>query len=188
MATQPTMSGIAASLEMRLRSDQGEAINQVRALRQSAKDLRSTISLGSYGDDELRQFWQLAETAGLVLMASNSELAERAGLGASYFMSVVRDRRRPKIHNFLKAITAIIDLADERLSSISNSDSPQPGDLATAATADSETVFDQYSRLLPFALSLAQLARAEIEKLDSVLPNDPDSVNRLYLRWLEAQK
>src|SRR5258708_4002056 len=87
------------SLKLRLRLDQTAEIEKVKQFLKAAEALRSRVSHGSYGDEDLVQFWRLAENAGVTLTMSNTELAERAGLGNGYFLSVVRDRRRPKLVN-----------------------------------------------------------------------------------------
>src|SRR5206468_766212 len=125
---------------------------------------------------ELQDFWKLMETAGRSLYIANSELADRAGLGTDYFVSVARDRRRPKIANFLKALTAIIDVSNERLSDVENTRTPS----SMRSTLNEETkaprLQQDHAELLILASSLAQLARAEIARLDIELPNDPTTI------------
>src|SRR5688572_20257778 len=89
------------SPSLRLRPEQQAEIAAVRQLRNAAVNLRTRVSQGSYGDNELGEFWKLAEEAGTTMLASNSELGQRAGLGDGFFTSVSRDRRRPKLTNFL---------------------------------------------------------------------------------------
>jgi len=90
-------------------------IDDVRQLQEAAIDLRLRVSHGSCGEDELNRFWALVGNAGIVLLVSNPELSVRAGLGENFFASVVRDHRQPKLANFLRALGAIIEVADERL-------------------------------------------------------------------------
>lgn len=107
----------------RLLSEQADEIAEVRRLRSAAVDLRTRVSQGRYGDEELRDFWGLINSAGMTMWVSNPELGKRAGLGENYFASVVRDRRRPKLANFLKATTAIVEVADELLRDVDGSKS-----------------------------------------------------------------
>lgn len=164
-------------LSARLRPDQTIEISRAKELRQAASDLRSSVSHGSYGDKELKRFWEMAENVGLRLSISNPEIAERAGLGASFFSSVVRDRRRPKLTNFLKALSAIIDVADERLFDIETghaTSSRVPSDRSLGNLM----IEQERSQLLLLASSLARMARDEIGKLDSERPNDQSSILR----------
>src|SRR5216684_4269081 len=169
METQPSY---------RLRLDQKDETARVRQLREAAKNLRSIVSQGSYSDEELRRFWALAENAGLILMASNSELAARAGVGGDFFLSVVRQRRRPKLPNFLKALTAIIDVADERLHDIDKGGSVSSNSSTAESTARTLRIEQDHAQLLPLARSLAEMARSEIGKLESERPNDPAAIER----------
>ena len=88
------------------------------SLRDRARVLRSEVSAGHYLDQHLAEFWSIVEVANITLMESNSELAERAGLGANYFVTVTRERRRPKFANMLRALSAVIEAADDRLTDI----------------------------------------------------------------------
>jgi hypothetical protein len=97
--------------------------DEILQLRITAADLRSKVSQGSYADLELQLFWKLTESAGPTLHISNPELSMRAGLGDGFFLSVSRDRRRPKLVNFLKALTTIVEVADERLAAIESAGS-----------------------------------------------------------------
>ena len=163
---------IEPSRVMRLRSDQKVEIENVRAFRKTAFELRSQISQGSYDDEELRTFWALAERANLILRASNTELAERAGLGDQFFSSVARDRRRPKLTNFLKALTAMIDVADERLFDVDNLRASVSLEAKSDRSVD-ERIAQDRNELLLLASTLAVLARAEIQRIDEERPNDP---------------
>jgi hypothetical protein len=91
-----------------------EAARQVRA---DALKLRAGVALGAYDQSELARFWQIAIVAPDALEILPSELSERAGFGRSYFASVVRDKRRPKLANMLAALTAVVEVADERIGS-----------------------------------------------------------------------
>jgi hypothetical protein len=164
LATQP-------SPILRLRPDQRSEAREASIIREDARALRSRVSHGSYGDDELGQFWGLCERAGLALWASSSELGDRAGLGSDFFSSVVRDRRRPKLTNFLKALTAIVEIADERLYEVDRvgRDSTQK---SRSKNSRLLTISD-CDELLLLACSLARLANDEISRLDDERPNDP---------------
>jgi hypothetical protein len=80
--------------------------------------LHSDAAKGSYGNEELKRFWKLTERAGMVLSASNSELDDRVGLRSGFFTAVVRDRRSPKLQNYLKVLSSIIEVANERLADV----------------------------------------------------------------------
>src|SRR4051812_6196995 len=110
----------------RLQADQVKEIARVRALREEVDDLRRRISVGSYNDDELKRFWKLAETVDLDLFLSNSELAERAGLGSSFFSTMVRNKRRPRLQNFLLALNVLFDVANERLADVEETTTDVP--------------------------------------------------------------
>jgi transcriptional regulator with XRE-family HTH domain len=176
-----TDMAVKPSQATRIHRDQKQEIEEVRAIRRDASDLRRSVSQGSYGDPELRRFHQLAEVAGLALDISNPELAERAGLGSSFFSTVARDKRRPKLANFLRALTAMIEVADERLFDIDNLPAVSDGSVSGTAVSASRIKQD-HAELLPLASSLAQLARDEIEKLNSEPPNDPDTIEKYKKR------
>jgi hypothetical protein len=159
----------------RFHRNQTREVAAVRRLRKEATDLRSRISHGSYELGEAERFWRLAENASSVLDIANSELAERAGLGDSFFTTLVRDRRRPKLANFLRALTALIDVADERLFDIDHS-SGFPSASFPSNPAISLRIKEDHAELLSLARSLNQLARDEIEKLETERPNDPDII------------
>jgi len=108
----------SSPLIIRLSVDQLPEIRRTKNLRETAKALRSKVSNGYYGEQELQKFWEMTENAGLILQTSNPELAERSGLGAKYFSSVSKDRRNPKLANMLKALTGIVETADERLADV----------------------------------------------------------------------
>jgi hypothetical protein len=74
----------------------------------------------------------MAEVASSTLHIANPELAERAGLGANFFTTIVRDKRNPKFQNFFRALTVLIEVADERLADVerdrvADSDNNVPG-------------------------------------------------------------
>jgi hypothetical protein len=159
----------------RLQRDQTGEIAGVQQLRREATDLRSRISQGSYGNEEARRLWRLAKSANLVLHIANSELAERAALGSNFFTTLVRDERRPKLPNFLRALTVMIEVADERLHDIDDTPIASSGSPSLAAAKNSRIERD-HAELLLLALSLSQMARDEIVKLDAELPNHPETV------------
>lgn len=160
---------------VRFRTDQRAQIREARKLRQDASDLRSLVSEGSYGNDELTAFYRLTENAGNILEMSNPELAGRAGLGSSFFSSVSRDGRRPKLTNFLRALTAIIDGANERLFDIDNTKIAPSGSLSKKPAGNAR-ILEDHVELLALSTSLSQMAREEIEKLDAELPNHPETI------------
>ena len=162
------------SLPTRLHPDQLHLVAKVKNLRSEANALRSQVSAGSYGDPERERFYKLANSAGITLRISNPELAQRAGLGDSFFSTLVRDRRYPKLENFLRALTAMIDVADERLFDI-DSDPIASGTVPVSAKICQRIKQDRPDLLL-LAQSLSQLALDEIEELDVAKPNDPDRV------------
>lgn len=115
----------------------------------------------------------LQNNARLILRASNPELAQRAGLGDSFFSTVIRDKRNPKLESFLRALTAMIDLADERLFDI---DSDPAAGALPISTKISQRIRQDRADLLLLAQSLSQMAFDEIVKLDAERPNDPDRI------------
>jgi hypothetical protein len=169
VATEP-------SYTIRYRPDQKAEIARARHLRDAAANLRSRASNGSYGDEELADFWKLVGSAGIALAASNPELGIRAGLGDQFFSSVTRDRRRPKFANFLKALTAIIEVADERLMDIDKTHTLSAVGLPDRHTSNNSRLEHDHAELLLLATSLGRMARNEIQKLDSEPPNDPETI------------
>jgi hypothetical protein len=137
-----------------------------------ARTLQSFAAHGSYGKEELQRFWRLASTAGYVLATSNPQLGLRAGLGEDFFSSVVREQRRPKLANFLRALSVIVEVADERLSDIEQPDHWEDEFVPPVLTVIGSRLEDR-ANILSLASSLAQMARSEIEKLDDERPNDP---------------
>jgi hypothetical protein len=146
-----------------------EKIAAIRQLRQQAINLRKDVSEGSYGDAELARFHGLVETAETTLQMANSTLSERVGLGSGFFATVARDGRSPKLQNFLRALTSIIEVSNERLGHVDINES------STAAIAATRVEQD-HAQLQPLALSLSALARQEIARLDAEFPNDPDRI------------
>jgi len=157
----------------RLRPEQKDEIEQAQRFRDAAANLRVQVSQGSYGDSELQQFWKLAGAAGVVLRVSNPELGNRAGLGDKFFLSVVRERRRPKLTSFLKALTAIVEVANERLFDIESSGTSSMG---AALSRGASGVELNYAELLVLAKALGQAARDEIGRLEAICPNDLDGM------------
>jgi hypothetical protein len=157
-----------------LRPDQTSEIARVRELRKEATDLRARISAGFYNDQDVRRLWKIAEVASSTLHIANPELAERAGLGANFFTTLVRDKRRPKFQNFLRALTVLIEVANERLAHVerdqgADSDTTVPGKITQRIKQDRES-------LLHLATTLSQLALDEMGKLDAERPNHPDKI------------
>lgn len=149
-------------------------LRSVNQLRQDAADLRSAVSQGSYGDEELQSFWEMTATASLVLRMSNADLSARAGLGDNFFMSVSRDRRRPKLANFLRALTAIIDVADIRL----KSDRRSSRRVSPSGAVTNERIAQNYDSLWLLSVSLGRTARNEIERLDAERLNSPEAIEQ----------
>jgi hypothetical protein len=149
-------------------------IAKVRRLQSEADALRSLVSAGSYGDPERLRLYKLANSAGTTLRISNAELAQRAGLGDTFFSTLVRDRRSPKLENFLRALTAIIEVADERLVDVDRE--PADGDALPISAKIIQRIKQDRADLLLLAHSLSQMALDEIEKLDAERPNDPDRI------------
>jgi hypothetical protein len=164
----------AQILPKRLHPGQLHLVAKVKAFREEATDLRTKVSAGTYGDTERDRFYQLVDSLKVILHASKTELAERAGLGDSFFSTLLRDKRYPKLANFLRALTAMIEVADERLYDIDR-DPTASGALPTLAKI-SQRIRQDRPDLLILALSLSQMALDEIEKLDAHRPNDPDRI------------
>jgi hypothetical protein len=154
----------------RLRRDQTKEIAAVQKLRAEAIDLRARVSHGSYGAEETKRLWSLAGSANTVLHIANSELAERVGLGSNFFTTLVRDKRTPKLQNFLRALTVMLEVADERLEGVDNDPDTARG------IATSSRIRRDHAELLQLSISLSQMARVEIGKLDAEPPNDPDTI------------
>lgn len=164
----------AEALPTRLHPGQFHMVAKVKALRAEATDLRIKVSAGGYGDAERERFYRLVKSAGAILHSSNRELAERAQLGDSFFSTLLRDRRYPKLANFLRALTAIIEVANERLFDVDRD--PAAGDVLPNLAKISQRIRQDQPQLLLLALSLSQMALDEIEKLDAERPNDPDRI------------
>jgi hypothetical protein len=130
-----------SSYTLKFRPDQSREVLAAIALRNDAAELRAKVAQGSYEDEQLEKFWRITSVAGVSLVASNVELSQRAGLGDDFFASVAKDRRRPKLTNFLKALTAVVDISNERLADIDAGGQPSasipnwvPNPLASNAT------------------------------------------------------
>ncbi|KJC43945.1 hypothetical protein UP09_16490 [Bradyrhizobium sp. LTSP885] len=136
--------------------------------------MRIRVSAGSYGDDERERFYKLANSASDVLNISNPELAQRAELGDAFFATLIRDRRYPKLENFLRALTAMIEVANERLFDVDRNPAA-PNTLQVSAKITQRIQQDRQD-LLVLSKSLAQMALNEIDRLDAERPNDPDRV------------
>ncbi len=148
-----------------------DKIAAIRQLREQAINLRRDVSEGSYGLDELTRFYKLIEISESTLVMANSTLSEHAGLGSGFFATVARDGRSPKLQNFLRALTAIIEVSNERLVHVdANAIS---GNIVRASRIGQDNV-----QLLSLAQSLCILAQQEIARLDAELPNDPSAIAR----------
>ncbi len=163
-----------------------QGADEIRQLRTVAADLRSKVSHGSYGDSELQLFWRLTQSAGLTLKLSNPELSARAGLGHGFFMSVSRDRRSPKLVNFLKALTTIIEVADERLAAIERA-APVSDRRPLRGGGRHAEMEENRDDLLTLARALSRMALDEIRKIDDERLNDPASIesNKKYRELLQ---
>lgn len=177
------MAAKKLSHQTRFHPSQSEQIAKVRLFREEAPDLRSRVATGYYDIQEAMQFWNMASRAGPPLHIANSEPAERAGLGLNFFTTVVRDRRRPKISNFLRALTTIIEIADERLFDVDRQPKT-PDDVDSREAIISSRIRKDHDELLAIALSLYQMAKDEIAKLDAERPNDIKAIER-NLKQLE---
>ncbi len=153
---------------VRLRPDQKRQISAVRKLRSAAANLRTRVSGGTYSDADLDEFWTIIDSAGMTLGASNVQLGERAGVGGGFFTTVVRDRRRPKLTNFLRALSVVVTVGDELLYDIDRAQTPF---VAERFNRDGAALKD-------LSATLAKLARNEIAALDAERPNDPDAAAR----------
>jgi hypothetical protein len=141
-------------------------LTDVRRFRDAAQQLRDRVSHGSYDDDELRQFWELCALAEAILQMTGAELAERANFGETFFLTVVRDRRRPKLTNFLRALTTFVEAADQRLRELGQSN-------AAVATEIVGPLEEKAAEIYLLSKSLGQMAREEIDRLDAARANDP---------------
>ncbi len=141
-----------------------------------AADLRTEVSQGSYEDQQLQQFWMLTQSAGPILKISNPELGMRAGLGDGFFMSVSRDHRRPKLANFLKALTTVVEVADERLATIEMGGRSLDRTSSGKDGRGSRHIQKSNHDLLTLARALSQMALDEIKRLDGERPNDPATI------------
>lgn len=168
------VSAPQSPLPLRLHPTQLHGVAKVKALRLEATDLKTQVSAGTYGDTELERFYQLAKNAKVTLQVSNPELAQRAGLGDNFFSALIRDRRYPKLENCLRALTTIIEVADERLYEID--DAPTSSDTVHGVEKIRQRIKQDSAHLLIVALSLSQMALAEIERLDAERPNDPERI------------
>ncbi|MDO9297210.1 hypothetical protein [Bradyrhizobium sp.] len=154
-----------------IQNPEQDKIAAIRELRERAINLRRDVSEGSYGYDELTRFYELIKDSESTLEMANSKLSERAGLGSGFFATVARNGRSPKLQNFLRALTSIIEVSNERLVHVD-----------ARANSTNSVVVSRIKRdrvqLLSLAQSLHVLAREEIARLDANLPNDPDRIAR----------
>jgi hypothetical protein len=158
----------------RLHPTQLHLIAKVKKLRSEASELRTQVSAGSYGDAERERFYKLANSASMVLDISNPELAQRAELGDMFFSTLIRDRRYPKLENFLRALTAMIEVADKRLYDVDRD--PTASSVLPVSAKITQRIRQDRDDLLALSQSLAQMALDEVERLDAERPNDPDRI------------
>lgn len=92
-----------------------------KALLDRTLALRAEVARGYYNDGQASQYWSILLEAPKTLKFATTELSERAGLGSDFFTSAVRDRRKPRLHNMLSALSSVIDAAQERLGDTSDS-------------------------------------------------------------------
>lgn len=169
----------------RLHPTQLHLIAKVKKLRSEASELRTQVSAGSYGDAERERFYKLANSASMILNISNPELAQRADLGDAFFSTLIRDRRYPKLENFLRALTAMIEVADERLYDIDRD--PTASSALPVSAKITQRIRQDREELLVLSQSLAEMALDEIVRLDAERPNDPDRIKD-YERQRELLK
>lgn len=147
-----------------------DKIAAIRHLREQAISLRRDVSAGSYGLDELTRFYSLIEISESTLVMANSTLSERAGLGSGFFATVAQNGRSPKLQNFLRALTAIIEVSNERLGRVDAN--------AISDNVPTSRIGKDHVQLLSLSQSLCILAQQEIARLDAELPNDPSAIAR----------
>lgn len=149
--------------------EQLHIVRKTKELRARTTELSSRIAKGHYTDADLEELYVLADTAPAILNITRQELAEFAGLGHNFFPTLLRDRRRPKLENFLRALVTITELASERLREVDAAEEASTKDASLRISTD-------YAELLLLASSLAQLAKEEIVKLEEERPNSPEAV------------
>ena len=159
-------------LPKRLLPGQYHMVTKVNSLRSEASELRAHISEGRCGARELESFLNVTRRAPGILRVSSAELGERSQLGEGFF-PILRTEK-PKLENILRALTAIIKLADERLYDIDR-DRIALGTISSATKIE-RRIQQDHADLLRLARSLSQLALDEIEVLDAERPNDPDRI------------
>ncbi|MBY5408397.1 hypothetical protein HFO98_07885 [Rhizobium leguminosarum] len=155
--------------------DTPEEIEEARSLRERAVALRASVAKGSYTQGELEAFRSIISSAGVVLMVSNIELAEHAGVGRGYIGDVVNKGGRPKLTNFLSCLSAVIAVADQRLGRIRTT---VDASAANGSSAPQRAPLESRHDLFLLATSLSQIAAQEISRLDGERPNDPVTIQR----------
>lgn len=119
MPTDKLPSSQPLLLSTRLARSDISGIGKADTLRKRAKALKNRVSSGGYGQNDLEEFWSIISNTPNTLGVSSSQLSEASdGMTAHFFSSVVRDRRSPKLTNMLKALAAVVSIADERLADI----------------------------------------------------------------------
>lgn len=113
----------ANAFDFKIRPDQTEHVRAAKEIRARSQKLRDRVAKGSYDNADLNEFWKLASDSPFILRVSNTELSEQAGLGGTFFSTVARDGRKPKLANMLKALEAITATANDRLSDVDRAES-----------------------------------------------------------------
>lgn len=145
------------------------AIDATRKLRDAAIDLKDRAASGGYENPDVAAFWKLVENAPSILFIRPDELSKRAGLGANYFASMVKEKRYPKLHNFLKAISAVIAVADNRLAEVEpSSQLVRVGWIANPLATDTYRAEALQNRLVDLVRELkSSNALSDIPELDA---------------------
>lgn len=154
--------------------------------------LRSIMAEGNFAEPEYQEFWDLLQSASLVLRASNTELTSRAKVGNGFFSSVPREKRRPKQTNIFKALSAIIDVANERLYDVDRSKAASS--IAVDGALTPSVIINKRRELLALSNSLRAIAQREIERLARERPNSDEgrmlksSVNFSKFSWTASHE
>lgn len=161
----------------RLRNDQTDQIARVTELRREAESIKAIVSRGYYGPNEAKRFWAIAKNASFILDIANPELAQRAGLGSGFFTTVVRDKRNPKLQNFLAALGVIVELSNDRLRDVDAATDFGKG-LRSLISDPISSLSRDHVEISQLAVSLARMARDEIVRIVAEPANHPDTIAR----------